>query len=659
MSRLLRLLAPVLLALSLAATATAKPPAWLTALAPRPPAMEYGDAKYAVLLDEADFTLDKTGLVTKRTRYAIRVLTRDGRDAAFAILPYETSSDRVKSFQAWLIPPGKTPIEYGKKHTVDTAVYSNARELYGEARQLVISAYDAATPGDVFAYEAVTTEKSIFTQEIWSFQQTAPVEYSGVTLTLPDGWSAQGRTFNRDPIAPTVNGKSQTWALSRLPALKDETFGPPRRSLAPWLAIDFSPAPGTPAHNRIAFASWQAISEYLTPHYETASTPDAAIKARAEALVAGASTPWERIDRLCRFAQSVNYISINLNGATAGGMIPRSAARVLQCNYGDCKDKTSLLRSLLRSQGIAAHPVLVYSGDSAHVRPEWVSPAQFNHCIIAIPVDDSAADQPGILAHPTLGRLLIFDPTNETTPPGWLASENLSGHALVLAGPQGELIQLPSARSEHSRVERTIAARLDLFGGIAGTITENFHGYAAISVRDERKPLSASDYRTKVIEPWLGRTLPSARITQFDATDDVAASRLDLSIGFEARGYGKTMRDTLLVFKPVIVARRENISLKKGSRTQPVHIYGRTFSERAEIEFPAGFAVDENFAPVSLQCPFGEYTASCELQDNRLVFKRQLLLRPTILPAEDYEIARVFFERLFQAEQSPVVLRRL
>jgi hypothetical protein len=639
-----------------ATAAHAKPPAWLASLAPKPAAMAYGDASHAVLLDESDLSIDKNGVITRRIRYVIRVLTRDGRDAARATVPYETSSDKVKSFQAWLIPSSGAPIDYGKKNTIDAAVYSNARELYGESRRLIISAHHDAAPGSVFGYEAVLVEKSIYTQEVWHFQQKVPVEYSGFTLTLPDGWTAQTRTFNRDPIAPETNGKSQTWALRQLPAATEEPLGPPAHALRPRLAIDFVPPPGT-ATNRVGFTSWQSISEYFTPHYETSSTPDAAIKARADNLVAGATTPWERIARLCRFAQAVNYISINLNHAEAGGMIPRSATRVLQCNYGDCKDKTTLLRALLRSQGIESYPVIVYSGDSTYVRPEWVSPMQFNHCIIAIEVDNSVT-APGIVTHPTLGRLLIFDPTNEHTPPGWVPKEDLDGLGLILADVPGELIHLPSLTPEQNRFERKITARLTASGAIDGTITENFYGNSSAIIRDEHKSVSTTDYRTQVIERWLGRTLPAARTTRIDATDHFTDAKFTLGIDFDARGYGKLMRDTLLVFKPVIVARRDSTVLKKGKRTQPVVIPASSFSERLELALPESFRIDEYFPPAELLSPFGRYQATAEVRDNRLFFERTLELRATTLPVEEYETARVFFEKILQAEQCPVVLKR-
>lgn len=657
MCSLARLLC-VLVAVISAASAHAKPPAWLTAVAAKPATMDYGTATHAVLLDESVLDVDKNGIITRRTRSVIRVLTRDGRDAAFARLSYESSSDKVKSFLAWLIPPSGSPIDYRKKEIIDTAVYSNARELYGESRQLIISAYRDATPGSVFGFEAVTVETSIYSQEFWSFQQKVPVESSSLTLNLPEGWTAQTRLFNHEPIAPIVNGRSQTWELRALPAATSEPLAPPTHARLPWLALDLRPPAGAKTIQRLSFPSWSGLSAYFSSHYESAAAPDAAMKARADALVSGATSPWERIVRLCRFAQAVNYISINLNAREAGGMIPRAATRVYQCNYGDCKDKTTLLRSLLRTQGIESYPVIAYSGDATYVRPEWISPMQFNHCIVAIKVD-SSIDAPGVIVHPTFGHLLIFDPTNEFTPPGWLAREVLDGLGLILAAEHGELIQLPSMRPADNRFERVITARLDAAGAITGTIAESFRGNSSATIRQERRSVSETAYRTDIIEPWLGRSLPTARATRVESADDFNDAKLSLTIDFTADNYGKVMRDTLLVFKPVMVARRESTLLKKGTRTQPIVIVPHSFSEHTEIDFPDGFGVDEPFITVELNSSFGTYTARAEVRDQRLVFERVLELRAVTLPATDYETARVFFERILQAEQSPVVLKRL
>ena len=635
----------------------AKPPPWLTALAAQPPAMIYGDAKYAVLLDEAVLTLDKNGVATRRTRYALRILTADGRDAAYARVPYEASSDKVRSFAAWLIPKAGKSIDYGKREMVDVASYSNARELYGESREKRISAYRDATPGAVFGFESLTVEDAILGQEIWSFQQRVPVELSSITLHLPADWTAEGRTFNHVPIAPANVDLGLRWELRNLAAIPDEPLSPPAHARVPWLAIDLRPPAGSKTVQTLSFPSWSELSAHFTPAYDSATAVDASLSSRASAVTAQAQNFAARVAALCRFAQAVNYVSITLNTKEAGGMRPRAATRVLHCNYGDCKDKTTLLRSLLRAQGIESYPLIVYSGDSTQVRPEWVSPLQFNHCIVAIAVDNSVTG-PAVITHPKFGRLLIFDPTNEYTPPGWLPPEDAGGRGLILAGERGELIQLPSLQPSDSRFERLVTVKMDDLGAVSGTITENFYGTSASQLREQSQSVSESDFRTTIIEPWLWNTLPGARATRVLAKDDFTAATFHLDVDFHAAAYGKLMRNSLLVFKPTLVARRNNIVLKKGTRTQPVVTVPAVFTERTEIEIPQGFVVDEGFAPCEVTAPFGRYTAHAEVRGNKILFQRALEVRSMTLAPEEYETARTFYQKVLDAEQSPIVLSR-
>jgi hypothetical protein len=283
---------------------------------------------------------------------------------------------------------------------------------------------------------------------------------------------------------------------------------------------------------------------------------------------------------------------------------------------------------------------------------------QFNHCIIAIKVDETV-NVPAVLAHPTLGHLVIFDPTDDSTPPGWLPRGDADGLGLVLAGAQGEVVHLPALRLEENRFERAVTARLEGDGALHGTMTERFYGNSSSAVRDEHKAVSETDYRTVVMERWLGRSLPSARVSRATVVDDFAAAKFSVEVDFESGSYGKMMRSTLLVFKPVLIARRDNTVLKKGKRTQPIVITPTSFSENTEISLPDGFAVDESFPAAELTSPFGHYAAHAELRGHQLHFQRSLELRAATLPPEDYEVARGFFEKVLQAEQSPVVLKRL
>ena len=75
------------------------------------------------------------------------------------------------------------------------------------------------------------------------------------------------------------------------------------------------------------------------------------------------------------------------------------------------------MRAMLKVLDITSFPVGIYSGDPDYVREEWASPQQFNHCIIAIKVSDET-QVATVISHPTLGRLLIFDATDDDTPVG-------------------------------------------------------------------------------------------------------------------------------------------------------------------------------------------------------------------------------------------------
>jgi hypothetical protein len=90
-----------------------------------------------------------------------------------------------------------------------------------------------------------------------------------------------------------------------------------------------------------------------------------------------------------------------------------------------------------------------------------------------------------------------------------------------------------------------------------------------------------------------------------------------------------------------------------------VEIRPVSFSEHTTIELPADCAVDEAYPGIKLDAPFGRYRASATIQGNQLDFERTLELDGATVPAADYEKVRTFFEKITQAEQTPVVLKRV
>jgi hypothetical protein len=325
-------------------------------------------------------------------------------------------------------------------------------------------------------------------------------------------------------------------------------------------------------------------------------------------------------------------------------------------SYGDCKDKANLMRAMLKVVGITAIPVSIYSGDPNYVRAAWPSPQQFNHCIIAVKVSDQTQAST-IITHPTLGRLLIFDPTDEQTPIGDLPFHLQGSLALIDAKSETDLVRMPVTPPEMNQLERVATLELGEDGAIAGQIHENANGQTAARFRTEFRRLSKPEY-TGMIERWLTTGATSARLNKMEPSDNSADGRFTLNVEFNAQNYGQLMQGRLMVFKPAVVSRREGLALTAPTRKHPVVLRANAYSETVKVQLPAGFSVDEVPDAVKIETPFGSYVTSYEVNDNQLIFKRKLSQQATTISPADYETVRRFFESIRAAENAPVVLAK-
>jgi transglutaminase-like putative cysteine protease len=644
----------ILLAASATFATADAPPAWLQqAAAASAPAYEK-DVPAVVLLNDQKVTVGDDGRVITTRTYAVRVLTREGRDFAFAREIYETDTGKVREIRAWLLRPAGPVKNYGKDETVDVALTND--DVYNEYRVKAISAKDEATVGSVFGYEIVSEDRSIFSQYRWEFQERIPSLLSRFTLSLPNGWRATSVTFNHDKIQPKVEGSSYIWELRDSPPIEPEPMSPALSNLAPRIAVSYFPPAGSTNAGVKTFADWAAVAAWMSELEDPQVTVNDALAAKARELTANAKTEWEKIQAIGGYVQSVKYISIQIGVGTGGGYRPHTATEVFAKSYGDCKDKANLMRAMLKVVGITSYPVSIFSGDPDYVRDEWPSPWQFNHCIIAIRLSDDTKAQPTI-EDARLGRLLIFDPTAEETPVGDLPSHLQGSLALIDSKDSNALVKMPVAAPESNLLDRQVDATIDIAGSLSATIREDANGQWASSYRREFKSESTGDF-AKRIQGWISSTATAAVVDKVEPVDTKAGNHFNLNVSFVAPRYAQLMQGRLLVFKPAIVSRRDSLPLSDSRRQQPVVLPSRAYQETVRVKLPAGFDIDEMPDAVKLDTPFGSYATTYEVKEGNLIFTRKLVQKASTIPAEQYNSVRIFFEKIRAAEQAPVVLAK-
>ena len=636
------------------AVSAGDPPPWLLdAAKAATPAFDVKDVSALVLRNEESVTIESDGRMVRTVRYALRILTKEGRQEAVARIVYQTDGEKVRDFDAWLIRKSGPAKSYGKKETIDMALADN--DLYNEARRKLIFAIDDSAEGDVFGYESVTEERTIFSQMSFRFQDDHPVVFSKFTLNLPNGWRAESVTFNRDKIEAVVSGTSYSWELRDLAPNPYEAGSPSRSSLAPRLAVSFFPSQATATQIR-TFSNWADVAKWMSEIEDPQMTVDDALAGKAKDLTAAATNEFERRRAISRYVQQLQYISIQIGTGKGGGYRPRSATEVFAKSYGDCKDKANLMRAMLSVLRIQAFLVSITADDPTYVRAEWASPHQFNHCIIAVKVSDETKAA-SVVVHPTLGRLLIFDPTDPYTSLGDLPEEQQGSLALIDHKDTDALLQMPVIPAELNRLDRKVNISLTPDGAIAGSLNEKTVGQAAVAERSRLRRLAASEYN-QMIESWITRGASGAKTAKIETKDDHQNGDFNLDVVFSAASYGQLMQGRLMVFKPAVVGRLERFSFTDGKRKHPYLIDATTYSESVTIKLPAGFVVDEMPEPANLESAFGKYTANYEVKGDSLIFTRSLKLNRVTVPADKYETVRTFFGLVRNADQSPVVLLR-
>jgi transglutaminase-like putative cysteine protease len=125
------------------------------------------------------------------------------------------------------------------------------------------------------------------------------------------------------------------------------------------------------------------------------------IKALTDSLIKGITSNKEKVRKIYDWVQkNIKYVAFEDGD---NGFVPREARLVLLRKYGDCKDKTSLLVSMMKSQGLKASYTWIGTRDIPYRFSDFATGLNINH-MIAVWWDDN--NNPVVLDGTTLHHRL-------------------------------------------------------------------------------------------------------------------------------------------------------------------------------------------------------------------------------------------------------------
>jgi len=621
------------------------PPDWVKE-ALRSPSYAYDKSvPYLVLLDERTTTIKANGGSETRSRYIARILTQEGRAAARREIQYD-SEMKISDLHAWHIRADDKVFQLASEKVIEESI---ADDLYSQVRSKVMR-FGEVDIGSVVAFEWVKRERQFVNQDYHYFQTRAPVIASRYQLELPEGWTVESFVFNHEPIKPQVKGNFYIWQVLNLPPIKEEPWMPEVTGLSPYLAVSYYPTGAT--DSKKAFSSWQDVSRWAEKVMYAEARDLAPVADKARELTAGIEDEQEKVKAVSRWVQkNIRYVSIQLS--LIGGYRPNPADIVIKKGYGDCKDKSALMQAMLAAIGIRSFKVLVFSGDPIRVRPEFPSPLQFNHAVIAVELKSGTPEAP---KPPRPGDLLFFDPTDAVTPLGDLPFYLQGSYGLVVNGGQGELVRLPNFSEEKNRSLRELNVQLQASGEVQAIVKEVFTGQLASALRRQVAASSAEGFERE-LGTRVARDIPGAILSDLKVNRDAdTCEPLILQYTVKANNYANRM-GKLLVLRPILLWVQNHSVFTDKQRQYPILFDIPSIREDiTRITLPDGFKLDEVPANTNLKTDFGAFDLKYKVDGRQAVIERRLTITNQILPASEYAAIKKFFDLVQSTSQSSMVL---
>jgi transglutaminase-like putative cysteine protease len=523
--------------------------------------------------------------------------------------------------------------------------------LYGDVRVRLASP-PGADPGGIVAWESIKQLPPYFFEDSWDFQNPVPTLHSVFEIDLPPGWHQEAVWARHDKIPATeVTPGHFRWELTNLPGidLSDVPLHPAWEAVAGRMTVRFGAAP-LPEGS----ALWSKIGTWYYGLAAPQSEGGGDLVTTARTLASDADF-LAKLEKLAAFLQQqIRYVAIEVS---IGGWQPHPAADVFRSRYGDCKDKATLMIAMLDAVGIRA--VWVSLDDRRGVI-DPAAPTLFgNHMITAIEIPQGY-DNPRLQAVVTVHsghRYLIFDPTNPYVPVGQLPDYEQGSYAVLAAGGDSQLIQLPILNPGAESIERKAEFELAPDGTLKGEVTVLRNGASAWKWRD-RLAMDSDREQREMLETLLQHDFSSFTL----GTEKIAHVRdleqpLEMDYSVTAPLYAKTAGNLLLVRPRVIGTDADGLDDKP--RSVPISFEGvGTWRDAFDVRIPSGYTVDDIPDPLDLDMGFATYHSQVKADAGVLHYRREYVLKQVQLDPEQYSKLRKLEAAITTDENSDAVLKK-
>jgi hypothetical protein len=603
------------------------------------------DAPALIILKEERTRVSDNGKARTRGRYAVKILKSSGEQHAVFSHPIRERV-QVTDLQGWWIQSNGRVSELERDYIVELSL-GDQPGRYDDLKNL-LAAFPNVEVGDIVAFEYKMEEKDAFTayHQGFVFQELSPVASSRFELEIPKNWLTHFSAHFADPIQFERDGNKFVWTTDFLQYRPTEPYMPPLEAVYRQVnAVCYHPEGKKASFHK----DWPSLSRFGWDLHDAQAIPTDTIQKLVQSLTRNDRSSAEKVTTLAHFVRDdIRYVAIEIG---EGALRPRVAESVLLNRYGDCKDKTTLLRAMLQAADIPSFPVMARIGGI--IDTSFPSFSQFNHCIAALPLDSI----PGVghESSAVVDNWLLFDPTRESIDLGTLPPELYGTPVLPMSPGSLSVYLLPPYHPDRERTRYQAVAAFPSENELSADVSVTSY-HALAQVLDDSFQSMTRQEQISETRDMFDHCMQSPTITDLQVASHVDS----MSISFRLKGehYLSDAGDMRLLKANCF--QEDPVGIKDiEMREFPIWM-GSPQSIETSITWhlSAGWTVLDDPVRLTDSCALGSIDCRTTVTDSTLGIDVREIYYGAVLPPEQFRQAKDFLDMRRTIHSMRIMLAR-
>jgi hypothetical protein len=369
--------------------------------------------------------------------------------------------------------------------------------------------------------------------------------------------------------------------------------------------------------------------------------PSTVLKTLADSLTNGIKTDKEKAIKIYQWVQSnIKYVAFE-DGLE--GFTPRQAADVCTKRYGDCKDMSSLITTLLNIAGIKAYYTWIGTRHIPYKYTDVFLPITDNHMISTANIN---------------GNWVFLDGTDPNCIFGFPSSGIQGKQALVgINSTEYKVLDVPVVdASKNVAVDSTFISISE--NGVKGNTSINYYGYYGSDLWNNLQYKTGDDEKEYVksrLEKASNKFIMGdykIKKTNFDT------KQINLSASFEIPNYSKKIADEIYI----------NLNLEKffvGSNidTQRIKVplqneYGYTTKQCTLLDIPDGYEVSYKPKDFKMSNSLFDFDIKYFVNQKKLITTQDIVYKPLLIQATEYPLWNASIQKINSYFKEQIVLKK-